>query len=189
MFGPGYSLERKIARGLSPIFLRLSPVVLTLMTSERMKTVDPLDSRYRGVGGWLAFLIVQLVLLNPLVFLSGILSESESLAQYFNRAPHLPVIVRVIIALWSCLIVFSVYAGISLWSVWPNAVRVAKSFFVCLFIVSLVVPFLPLTVVLPESLHDKILDQVWYGVPLRLIYPTIWYSYLTFSRRVSRTYS
>lgn len=89
----------------------------------------------------------------------------------------------------ACVIVFSFYAGVSLLKKWPNAVRVAKVFLVSLFIISIILPFLPLTVDLPESLHDQVMDQVWYSVPTQLIYPVVWYAYLTYSKRVAATYN
>jgi len=158
------------------------------MTKTHKRIIDPLDPRYRGVGGWLAVLIVSLTLLSPLALLSHILEESEYWARYSERVPHLPVISRISAIVGGCVIAFSVYAGVSLWNEWPQAVRVTKVFLVSLFIVSIILPFLPLTVALPDSVHDKVLDQAWYSVPTQLIYPVVWYSYLTYSRRVAATY-
>jgi len=158
------------------------------MTNAHERFVDPLDRRYRGIGGWLAFLIISLTFLSPLALFSEILRESEFWARYFARAPHLFVIIRITNIILGCVIAFSVYAGLSLWREWPKAVKVAKSFLISLFFANIVLPFLPLTVDLPESLHDKILDETWYSIPVQLIYPVVWYSYLTFSKRVAKTY-
>jgi hypothetical protein len=158
------------------------------MTKTQKRIVDPLDPRYRGVGGWLAFLIVSLTLLSPLALVSGILQESEYWARYSARVPHLLVVNRISNMIMVGIIAFSVYAGVGLWNEWPKAVRVAKVFLISLFVVSIILPFLPLTVAVPESVHDKVLDQAWYSVPMQLIYPVVWYSYLTYSRRVAATY-
>jgi hypothetical protein len=64
------------------------------MTSTHKRIVDPLDSQYRGVGGWLAFLIISLTFLCPLALLSGVLKESEYWARYFERGHGLPAIIR-----------------------------------------------------------------------------------------------
>ena len=158
------------------------------MTNTDKRVVDSLDSRYRGIGGWLVFLIISLTFISPLALLNGILRESEFWARYFPRAPHLVVIIRITNIIIGCVIAFSVYAGLSLWQKWPKAVTVAKIFLISLLVVSIVLPFLPLTVDLPESLHDAILDQARYSIPVQLVYPVVWYSYLTFSKRVARTY-
>lgn len=159
-----------------------------LMTSTQKRIVDPLDPQYRGVGGWLAFLIISLTFFSPLALLSGMLKESEYWARYFERAPGLPPIIRISNIMEGCLIALSVFAGIGLWRKWPKAVRVAKTFLISLLIVSIIRPFLPLTVNLPESLHDKILDEVWYSMSTPLIYTMVWYTYLTYSKRVAATY-
>ncbi len=153
------------------------------MTSTHKRIVDPLDPQYRGVGGWLAVLIISLTLLSPLALLSGMLKESEYWARYVERAPGLPAIIRISNIMEGCVIAFSVFAGIGLWTKWPKAVRVAKIFLISGLIVSIVRPFLPLTVNLPESLHDKILDEVWYSMPPLLIYTMVWYAYLTYSKK------
>ncbi len=158
------------------------------MSKTHEPRADPLDPRYKGVGGWLLFLVVSLTLLSPLISLSGILENSEYWTHYFNRAPGLAVIVRITNTIGYCLIAFCVYAGISLWNLRPNAVRIAKLFLITFFVVSIVLPFLPLMINLPESLHDKVLEQAWYGLPTQLIFPVVWYSYLTFSKRVAATY-
>jgi len=158
------------------------------MTSTHKRIVDPLHPQYRGVGGWLAFLIILLTFFSPLALLSGMLKESEYWARYFARAPGLPAVIRISNIMEGCLVAFSVFAGIGLWTEWRKAVRVAKTFLISLLIVSIIRSFLPLTVNLPESLHDKILDEVWYSLPPPLIYTMVWYAYLTYSRRVAATY-
>jgi hypothetical protein len=150
-----------------------------------VKLIDP---RYKGVGGWLYVLIISLTLLSPLAMLSGILESSNDWAHYFSRAPNLPVVIKITNIFGACLIAFSIYAGLSLWNRWPNAVVVTQLFLISYLATSIVLPFLPLTINLPESLHDRVLSQAWYSLPKQLIFPIVWYSYLRYSKRVAATY-
>jgi len=157
------------------------------MTNTNKRIVDPLAQNH-GVRGWLVLFIVSLTFLGPLRLLSDIQKESEYLARYFERAPRLPTIVLISNIIMACVIVFSFYTGVSLLKKWRKAVRVAKMFLVSSFIIFIILPFLPLTVDIPESLRDQILDQAWY-LPIQLIYPLVWYAYLTYSKRVAATYN
>ena len=157
------------------------------MSRREKRILKPIDPRYKGVGGWLYVLIISLTLFSPLAMLSGILNSSKDWAHYFSRAPNLPVIVQITNIIGVCLIAFSIYAGLSLWNQWANAVVVTKLFLISLLTTSIVLPFLPLTIILPESLHDKVLHEAWYSLP-QLIFPIVWFSYLTYSKRVAATY-
>jgi uncharacterized membrane protein len=158
------------------------------MSKRQERILKPIDPRYKGLGGWLYVLIISLTLFTPLVMLTDILESPKDLEPYFNRAPNLPVVIKIANIVGVCLIAFSIYAGLSIWNQWPNAVVITKLFLISFFATSIVLPFLPLMINLPESLHDRILDQVWYVLPKQLIFPVVWYSYLTFSKRVAATY-
>ena len=158
------------------------------MSRREKRILKPIDPRYKGVGGWLYVLIISLTLFSPLAMLSGILESSKDWAHYFNRAPNLPVVIKITNIIGGCLIAFSIYAGLSLWNQWPNAITVTKLFLISFLATSIVLPFLPLTINLPESLHDKVLDQAWYSLPKQLIFPVVWFSYLTYSKRVEASY-
>jgi hypothetical protein len=77
-----------------------------------------------GVGGWLAFLCVSLLILTPL----GLLLELVQTVLVFNRSAPTPETVFGI-AFGIILAAFAVFAGLGLLRIWRNAVRTAKWYF------------------------------------------------------------
>lgn len=146
-------------------------------------------AQLKGVGGWLLFLILSLSIFSPLVTLYNLVTGYEQSSRYFDRLPALLTIERIDILLSTVLMCLSIYAGILLWTIRPNAVKVAKSVLL-LFIAYCVVIAIVVTVSgLPAQVAGFL---VGYMVPVfiqKVIFVVVWFSYLHKSRRVQATYS
>lgn len=144
--------------------------------------------RYDRVGGWLLFFCVTLVILNPLTTLGFTAYGVLSLLPMLGDLPAIVTVVTVLdSALSLSLMGFSLYAGISLWSLRPGAVRIAKAFLIAGAIYTVVSPLLWLLPGVPRdtsvSTLEGLLDS-WRG----LLYFAIWLNYLRMSKRVKATY-
>ena len=128
-------------------------------------------SHYVGVRGWLLFLCVSLTILSPLGSL--ILTPVGLLPGNKTTIAILLILVNA----------FSIYAGVELWKRRPGAVAIAKAFLIV-----------------------NVIFQLWLGYRISLlpdfqpigyvrilfstgIFFAVWYSYLTWSKRVEATYS
>lgn len=77
-----------------------------------------------GVGGWLAFLCVSLLILTPL----GLVFEIAQMVIVSGQAGMTPEIVAGIVV-GVLITAFAVYTGLGLVRIWRNAVRTANFFF------------------------------------------------------------
>src|SRR5580704_15804146 len=86
---------------------------------------------YEGLGGWLLFLCVSLTLVGPLLTLGYLVWLI-----YLNTYYVVPEWVPIEILLLPLLAVFSVYAGVALWTLRPRGVRIVKIYLVVAFSIS-----------------------------------------------------
>jgi hypothetical protein len=145
-------------------------------------------SRYHGVGGWLAFFILTLALFNPLYTaynLYTILNETRPL---FDQYPGLRTILYADTAGTAALMGFSIYSGIALFRIQPNAVRIAKTYLVLFLIYALLSPFAVFLAGLPDAANEAMLGAIIPELLRPVVYFAIWFSYLTISKRVKATY-
>ena len=130
------------------------------------------------VRGWLLFFVFTLAILlvnqiaNILIYLD-----------YVRSIPDGGSVKEIIIALIcvdACLGLYALYVGVQLWNIKVGAVRVAKTFLVVQFVV--VLGQTAVWVLILDS--DEILNDIG-----SLVYGVIWYSYLTYSKRVKATFN
>lgn len=165
-----------LRRGL-PLPRRAAPPV-----GDETKQVD---ARYKGVGGWLLFFCLSLVVLSPLIAVIGVILNYELLNSYGDRLMTWLTIDSIIDV---ALAVFSIYGGIMLWKVKPNAVRTAMiflGFLICCNLFKLILLDV-FNSVLPSMLQGS-------GEALRrlfssFIFSAVWFLYLVFSKRVKATF-
>jgi hypothetical protein len=146
------------------------------------------DFRYKGVSGWLMFFIVTLVLISPLRQFAGLAESNREWGPFYASYPPLKIINSVNQVVGVGLACLSIYAGVALLRMWPNAVRVAKLYLGTLAVASSLLLFLPLLAGLPEHVNTVILEGLPVEVIKGLVYPTVWYLYLGKSKRVATTY-
>ena len=170
-------------------------------TTSNQEAPSPLQSeaffqpRYKGVGGWLLLFCIVLTVLTPLSTMKSLFDKNSGLTpedlQYFDRYPTPRSLVAIGELLGIGLMTFSIYAGIGLWRIRPGAVRTAKLYLLCSLGVKIigVIVACMVTVVI----HQIELDyKEKYGsvaiIVGSLLSFTIWYSYLSRSKRVKATY-
>ncbi len=159
---------------------------------------------YRGVGGWLLFLCLKLTVLLPL----GMLYALAILASTIASLPKDTVIISAVIAnivIGLGIVALSIYAGISLWSIRPGAVRLAKAYLIAHLMYTIALAFeciIAMPLLLSSATGSSSPDvggQLFFQLSMSLVaiqiavsgvaHFTIWYLYLCKSKRVRATYS
>ena len=143
---------------------------------------------YKGVKGWLLLLCVSMAILTPMTGLISIMAVTDTLKPYFDQDPALFKLVLISGICNICLLVYSMYAGVSLWRVAPNAVTSAKRYLVVLFHYSFFSIFLPQLVGLSEKTQTEIYKTNPIYNLMVMFEVFIWYLYIRKSKRVRATY-
>jgi hypothetical protein len=147
------------------------------------------NTEYKGVKGWLLLLCVCLTILDPFSAFATLIAVTNSTKPYFGQNPGLFRLVLIGGVCSTCMIVFSVYAGISLWRVVPNAVTTARRYFISAFLYSLFSIFLPAMVGLSEEASPEFDQTSLINHIIVMCYLSLWYFYLMRSKRVKATYA
>jgi hypothetical protein len=150
--------------------------------------VNETDLGYKGVRGWLLLLCVNLTILDPFATCFNIIVLTNGAKPYFERYPGLFRLIFIGGGLSIILMLFSIYAGITLWKVLPNAVATAKKYLLCVFLYSILSVFLPFFVGLPDEAYRGMAEGTLINHLLTILYVAMWYLYLMRSRRVRVTY-
>jgi len=151
-----------------------------MRATEVLASPPALDEkiRYAGVEGWLAALVLYLILLLP----AGTVLDVGVGIWYLLAGPRAGVgetLFSVFAWLLGTLVAGSaLYAGIKLLNRTPNAVTLAKRVLMCCLIGGLV---------LSVQRHGVSRENLW-GLEEIPILPVICYAYLSMSRRVANTY-
>lgn len=147
-----------------------------------------MDNNYKGVKGWLLLLCVSMAILTPITGFVSLTTVTDALKPHFDEDPALFKLVLISGICNICLLVFSMYAGVSLWRIAPTAVRSAKRYFIVLFHYSFFSIFFPQLV----GLSEKTLTDVYKTSPIFnftvMLEAFLWYLYLRKSKRVKATY-
>ena len=147
------------------------------------------QSEKSGVGGWLLLLCFALIIGSPLRTLYNFISAyNDETAVLFDLYPGLKNLLYIDGFLSTVLMIFSIRAGIALWSIKQNAVKIAKNYFWIFMGYSVIAIFLPFTAGLPPEVNDAMIPEVIKDFIQALIFFGIWYSYLNVSKRVRATY-
>ena len=152
--------------------------------------MDParIDYRYNGVGGWLMFFIITLVFLGPLGTCSSLGRYDSEWGSLYQAYPFIRTIKWINMVLGIGLVCFGVYAGISLWRIRPNAVEIAKTYLVLAALIGTTLISLPFLAGLPEEANVAMLKATPIAILPVLVYSTVWFLYLTKSKRVATTF-
>jgi hypothetical protein len=137
-------------------------------------TSSLIPERYQGVRGWLRFFCITLTVFFPLSIIAA-LGRITTSDMWHDFRPGF-VIAEV---LCFTLAGFPIYVGVCLWRVRQRAVRKARIFLWCVFVINVVIALLAFA---SGSLDDgaKILASVGY--------PLVWLAYLSSSKRVKATF-
>jgi len=152
--------------------------------------IDPVTmEKYCGVRGWLLLFCIALTILSPLVTLVTFLLSFQTAQDVAAYYPRFMTITIIDLVLSVGLMIFSIYAGVLLWRVKPNAVRIAKRYLIIFIIYAIVSSVLPLMAGLPDKIVEAMIGELIKGLVKSIVYFVIWYSYLTISKRVKATYN
>ena len=154
----------------------------------RIPILNTIDKDYYGVRGWLLLLSVSLTILDPLAGFINIIAATDALKPYFDQDQALFKLVLIGGVCNICLLVYSMYTGMALWRISPNAVMNAKKYFLVLFHYSFFSIFLPQLVGLSEKTQTEIYKASPIGNLIVMLYATMWYFYMRKSKRVKATY-
>ena len=127
---------------------------------------EPQEIKYKRVGGWLLFFVLTLTIFSPIA----------TIVQYILLPGELTIIGLIVTFSITC---FGIYAGVALWKIRSNAIKIAKSYLFVLLGYSILIGLLSFVDASLAGGHESI---------RLLIYFIIWYSYLTKSKRVAATY-
>jgi len=148
-----------------------------------------METQYRGVKGWLLLLCICLTILDPFSAFMTLIAVTNAAKPYFDQYPALFRLVLIGGVCSTFLIVFSIYAGLSLWRVVPNAVTTAKRYFISAFLYALLSMFLPVMVGVSEKSVPEFSQGASLNNVIVIVYLAIWYLYLMRSKRVKATYT
>lgn len=142
----------------------------------------------RGIGGWLLFLCISLTILSPIRLVADFYSVRRELA------PHIAIEPAYRTLIFGCGVLnFSVAAGLfvagfMLWGRHPRAVRAAKIallYYVCSLGPMSILPYLS---GVPGEIAKVWSLTILKAIPLAVVYPLIWFLYLSYSKRVRATF-
>lgn len=133
----------------------------------------------KGIGGWLAFFIFTLAISIPLNLFFGVLGVLADLSDPTFSFPSNLIFIFLDVVLVVGVIGFLFYSIYSLYKIKSNAVSVAKMALGILFFSNC----FPLIVSLIVGDYLDVASSIRW-----LIYPIIWFLYLTNSKRIEATY-
>ncbi|HKF55307.1 MAG TPA: DUF2569 family protein, partial [Blastocatellia bacterium] len=151
------------------------------------QTPQEAASEYRGVKGWLLFFCISLTILSPLITLGNLASGCSAASRVADRLPALMTATGIDSVLAVLVMALGIFAGVSLWTVRPNAVPVAKLYLIVLPVYAVFEIALFLAI-LPPRVSDALTSRGTISVLRSLCYAGLWFAYLSRSKRVKATY-
>ena len=143
---------------------------------------------YQRVGGWLLVFTILLTVVHPLFALASMGMDLSTMSEYGSRFPGLYAVGGLDILLSFAQLGFALLAGISLWTLRPSAVRVAKAYVLANLGFALVGSILPFLAGLPSAANEAMAAEVAQGLFRTVVFVAVWYSYLNRSERVRGTF-
>jgi hypothetical protein len=147
------------------------------------------QKKYESVGGWLMLFCFGLIIGTPLKTLSNIGDSYNSCYSFFGQYPGLRNIFYVDSTLSLLIVVLSIRAGLALWFMKFNAIKIAKQYLLIYLCYVFISSFLPFFAGLPSEANDIMSKEIFKGLFISLFYVVIWYWYLNVSKRIKGTYS
>ena len=148
----------------------------------------------RGVKGWLLLLCLNLTIFIP----ASCIYEVNCIFDLFNSTKNKILLFMfkslllyniIIVVSMVCLAIFSFYAGQRLWEVKPRAVKIAKAFLITQFSLTFIIVIIRPFMTLPLEGNENIVPEIMKRLLPALLNFSLWYLYLSHSRRVFNTYS
>lgn len=143
----------------------------------------------KGVKGWLLLLCISLTILDPFSIIINLSLATDAAKNQFEQHPEFFTFILISGVCRIALMVFSIYAGVSLWKAVPGAVLVAKKYLQAVLLYSVFAVFLPRIVGLPDEMYRDLAPANLLNSLLTICYVATWFLYLTKSKRVKATYT
>jgi len=140
--------------------------------------------------GWMGLFIVVLVIVSPL-FSIYLIIDSWNFAianDLFSQYPKFYLVSSIDVVISIFLILFSIYAGLSLYFLKDRAVMKAKLFLIVGLIYGIIAPISLYFVDFPEDALYLLPGEIGSNIFRSLIFFGIWYWFLTSSKTVKRIY-
>ncbi|MBW2132009.1 MAG: DUF2569 family protein [Deltaproteobacteria bacterium] len=141
-----------------------------------------------GVGGWLLLLCIQLTILTPLYTFFYIINSYDVAKPYLVSIPEFKSFVDFYNFIDVGFVIFSIYAGYSLWKRRYNAVKIAKIFLIAQLVYLVVIWIDFYNSEFPNVIKIRIYEELGSQTFRSVIVFIVWFSYLTLSKRVKATY-
>jgi hypothetical protein len=143
---------------------------------------------YRGVGGWLLLFCLQLTVLGPLAMLWSLFTWFASPAGLEERFPALRMLGIIDALARIGLTIFGIRVAVGLLKLRAGAVQRAKTFLLSRLAYEVAAAILPFTAGLAAEFNEAMATQGIRAVLGTGLMVSVWYTYLTRSRRVKATY-
>lgn len=184
--------DKKLRKPLTNVTRLSRPAVKNLEQVQppvAVSKVQKIEVEYKGVGGWLLLFCLILTVISPLFSVISFFIDFSSSSQYFGQYPRLKTIIAIDGVLFAGVMAFGIYSGILLWTISPNAVKIARTYLIVYLGIIILEVFRPLLLELPPDLsHDMVVTGLRAAGYRYAFFVSVWYSYLNKSKRVKATY-
>lgn len=151
--------------------------------------MDEINIHLKGVKGWLLLMCISLTILDPSSIILNLMIVTNLTKPYFSKNTELLRLILINGTFSIGLAVFSIYAGLSLWKILPNAVATAKKYLLAISLYSVFSTFIPVLIGLQTEPVKGVSGNSVANSLMTILYATAWYLYLKKSKRVKATYS
>jgi hypothetical protein len=151
--------------------------------------LDEINIHLKGVKGWLLLMCISLTILDPSSIILNLMIVTNLTKPYFSKNTELLRLILINGTFSIGLAVFSIYAGLSLWKILPNAVATAKKYLLAISLYSVFSTFIPVLIGLQTEPVKGVSGNSVANSLMTILYATAWYLYLKKSKRVKATYS
>lgn len=147
-------------------------------------------AEYNQVGGWLLLFCISLTVIGPILTVRKffLFYMQSDLKTAFDLYPGIKLLTTIDALASFSLVVFSIYAGVALWSYRKRAVIIAKVYLVTLFAFAILITLLPYALDITPFFRENIQENALKNLFRLSGYSILWFLYLTKSRRVKFTY-
>jgi hypothetical protein len=161
-----------------------------------LKSQPKLDQQMEpeGVKGWLLLLCLNLTIFIPAAYLY---SANCILDLFYSTKNHILLLMFKSLLLYNMvsvvtmlfLAIFSFHAGLRLWNIKRGAVRTVKIFLIIQLSLTFIIVFLRPFMTLSLEGHGNIFGNIIKSLITSVLNFSLWYLYLSKSRRVHKTFS
>ncbi|HOV32188.1 MAG TPA: hypothetical protein PLX23_02340 [Candidatus Hydrogenedens sp.] len=142
-----------------------------------------------GVNGLFLLLCLAFIFFAPFVGIYNLINDYQNASPDFGYIPGLWLFMVLESILRAIVILFGIFAGAAILSLWKNAILLTKAYlitFLCTLVLGITLLFS--IVKFPPDYYEFVLSKVAYETIASLVYFIVCYLYINFSRRVHITF-